>query len=393
MTRLMRVLVALRLGYSSNRRFLAGVARYLRHTPSWRVTVAENFYDFDAAMLDKALRDRYDGILTVPPHAPEAARLLNALPLPLALLGAADDAFPTRRRIAFVGSDERRLGARAAQHFLSLGTFRAFAFVMSSPAVAWARQRFEGFRDALAGRGPEPVLIDSPQAAGSLEDLAYLKRALAALPKPVAVMAAYDQRGAQVLQACDSAELAVPRRVQVIGVDDDAVFCDFAHPTLTSLSTNQVRKGEVAAMELDRLMRHARTDRKAVVLRDAEIVARESTTPISPAAHLIERTLDCIARQATDGLRPRDVIARLGVSRSLVTQRLREQGCPSLATALARARLKAVRTKLRTTSLPIGAITAACGFASADYAKRLFRKTYGLTMRDYRRTIRNDTRR
>ena len=100
-----------------------------------------------------------------------------------------------------------------------------------------------------------------------------------------------------------------------------------------------------------------------------------------------------IKRQATSGDRDRDVVAHLGVSRALVTQRLKEHGCPTLSNALMRARLKAVRVKLRTTKLKIGAITAACGFANADYAKRLFRKTYGLTMRDYRRTIRNDTRR
>ena len=52
-------------------------------------------------------------------------------------------------------------------------------------------------------------------------DASYLKNALAAMPKPVAVMAAYDQRGAQVLQACDGSGLTVPKHVQVIGVDDD----------------------------------------------------------------------------------------------------------------------------------------------------------------------------
>ena len=88
MSKIKRVLLALRLGYSSNRQFLAGVARDLRHTPGWRVTVAENFYDFDATMLDKALRDRYDGILTVPPHNAEAACLLSAQTTPLVLLGA-----------------------------------------------------------------------------------------------------------------------------------------------------------------------------------------------------------------------------------------------------------------------------------------------------------------
>ena len=45
------------------------------------------------------------------------------------------------------------------------------------------------------------------------------------LPCTSAVMAAYDQRGAQVLQACDGTGLSVPKRVQVLGVDDDPVFC------------------------------------------------------------------------------------------------------------------------------------------------------------------------
>ncbi len=387
MSKIKRVLLAFRLNYSSNRQFLTGVARYLRHAPGWRATVAENFYDFDAATLAKAVRDRYDGILTVPPHDPEAARLLCAQTMPLALLGATGDELPARTRVAFVGSDERGLGQRAAQHFLSLGTFRAFAFVMSSPATVWARQRFEGFRDALAAHGGEPVLIDSPHAAGSLEDLAYLRAALAALPKPVAVMAAYDQRGAQTLQACDGASLSVPKHVQVLGVDDDPVFCDFSRPTLTSLSTSQVRKGEVAAMALARLMDDARAERQVIKLKDAEIVERESTAPIAPAAHLIERAMAFVERQATSGIRARDVVAHLGVSQALVSQRFREFGCRTLSDALARAKLKAVRQKLRTTQLKISAITAACGFPNADYAARLFRKTYGLTMREYRRSL------
>ncbi|MDO4366371.1 MAG: substrate-binding domain-containing protein, partial [bacterium] len=205
--------------------------------------------------------------------------------------------------------------------------------------------------------------------------------------KPVAVMAAYDQRGAQTLQACDDASLSVPRHVQVLGVDDDPVFCDFSRPTLTSLSTSQVRKGEVAAMALARLMDDARAERQVIKLKDAEIVERESTAPIAPAAHLIERAMAFVERQATSGIRARDVVAHLGVSQALVSQRFREFGCRTLSDALARAKLKAVRQKLRTTQLKIGAITAACGFPNADYAARLFRKTYGLTMREYRRSL------
>ena len=151
--------------------------------------------------------------------------------------------------------------------------------------------------------------------------------------------------------------------------------------------SNILDNQEARAALLDRLMSDVHAGRQVIKLKDAKIVERESTAPIAPAAHLVERAIDFVERQATNGVRARDVVAHLGVSRALVSQRFREYGCRTLSDALARARLKAVRAKLRTTKMKIGAITAACGFPNADYAKRLFRKTYGLTMRDYRRSL------
>ena len=51
---------------------------------------------------------------------------------------------------------------------------------------------------------------------------------------------------------------------------------------------------------------------------------------------------------------------------------------------MSRQRLERVCTLLRETNLPIGDIGARCGYGSEIYLKVLFKKTHGVTMREYR---------
>mgnify|MGYP001493830044 CR=1 FL=1 len=106
-------------------------------------------------------------------------------------------------------------------------------------------------------------------------------------------------------------------------------------------------------------------------------MARESTAPITPATHLITRALRFIADNACSGIRARDVIAHLGVSSARVHWRFRKYGQTSLAGEINRIRLEAVKRHLRETRLPIAIITERCGLPSPQYAKRLFKQTFG----------------
>lgn len=386
MSKTRHILLAFRLAYSSNRNFLAGIARYLKRAHNWHATIAENFYDFTDSTLQSTVKGIYDGIITVPPHDPKSIDLLASISKPTVIIGSSmPNLSPSRKRITFIKCDDKAIGQQAARHFMSLGTFQSFAFVMPRQVTSWATNRLDGFRDTLAKHGKEVYMLNSLYEDGSLEDIAYLRDALSRMPKPVAVMAAFDQRGTHVLQACaTSADLSIPDRVQVISVDNDPIFCDFTRPSLTSISMCQTRMGEVAAIELARLMETPNATRKTVTLKNAEIVERESTAPISPASHLIKRTMEYIVRHATTGILPRDVTEHIGVSHALISKRFRDLGYGTMSSTIARAKLRAVRVKLRTTKLKISAITASCGFANADYAKRLFKKTYGVTMREYR---------
>ena len=46
--------------------------------------------------------------------------------------------------------------------------------------------------------------------------------------------------------------------------------------------------------------------------------------------------------------------------------------------------LEALKRRLTSSNTPIGKITAACGFSCESHAKRLFKKRFGMTMREWR---------
>ena len=74
------------------------------------------------------------------------------------------------------------------------------------------------------------------------------------LRTPLGLMACHDSRARHVLEACHRVGRRVPDDVAVIGVDNDEVMCDLAHPPLSSVIQGTHRMGYEAAALLDRLM-------------------------------------------------------------------------------------------------------------------------------------------
>ena len=378
-----RILVALRLVYASNRAFLRGIARFRRNHPHWRVTVQEGFSDFSRS--DADLLADFDGVITAQPESDEAKEILAAAPLPIAVIGYETKAdIPRSRRAIFVRGAAKDVGILAARHCLSLGEFHSHAFVATSVGGSWSEAREKGFREELRRHGIDPILINTGHPDGSPSDAQVLAERLAALGKPAALFCAYDNRALQTLQTCETAGIAVPREASVIGVDNDATLCDFSNPSITSIAIDQVEMGEIAAAGLDRLLKSRSCAVQTVTVRDAWIVERESTAHVAPAKHLVDRARRFIAENATSGIRVGDVVSHLGVSRALADRRFKEFTHSTLNEEICRARIAAAKRLLSETSLSIALVTERCGFAAPQYAKRLFKKTTGLTMKEWR---------
>lgn len=374
--------VRLQLSFASGRDILYGISRVARASCHWNLrqlpqstgeTADSNF-------------DGLDGVIT---SEPLPAEFVRANPdLPIVVIGTREPWLGRRMNaLTFVRNDDRDIGRFGAEYLMGLGRFRSFGFVSTNAPYYCSILRDEGFCAHLDKCAKTCNRFGASSSRdGSPEDIAALGEWLVKLPKPAAVMAVHDLRATHVLEAAQRADIDVPSQLAVIGVDNDELLCDFTKPQLTSISPDHVHEGELVAEEMKRLLadRGRRHLTRTVRSKLKTIVERDSAAAIAPAARLADEALEFIRRNALSGIRARDVVRQLGVSRRLADLRFRECTGKSILDTILDVRLNEIRRRLKSSAAPIRKITAACGFASEAHAKRLFKKRFGLSMREYR---------
>ena len=383
--RVQNVAVALKLSGASGRDLLSGISTYAREHCRWRLRIFSRSEDFTPAALAEI--PDLDGIITSERGADGMPLTLERSRIPLVVIGMKGEWLSGRtRQLTFVRKDDEDIGRFAASHLCSLGNFRSFGFVPSVERTYWSLLREKGFRAHLRTKGiSTSVFSSSGNMTKSVRPVLSLSTWLQSLPKPAAVMAAFDERAVEVLDACNEAKIQVPRQVAVIGVDNDELLCDFSDPPLSSVLPDHVREGALAAAELNRMLRSRKpTATTTVLCRGKRIIRRESTAPVAPITHLVDEALRYIRRNATTVLRVDDVVRHLGVSRRLVDLRFKESGELSLARVIANVRLDEVAKRLKESNAPIGKIASACSFDNLQHLANAFHRRFNMSMTDYR---------
>ncbi len=375
-----KVAMAITLSNASWRDFLTGFFDYAKRKTHWDIRVVQT-----AEELERAIPGCQGVVTGIEPNRRSKTLLANS-DIPLVAVGAEWKLAKLANHVC-IRNDNEDIGRFCAQYFRSLGNFAAAGFVPSDIADDWSSAREKGFLEAFGH--VEKSTFHPVAEAGSDRDITALAKWLKSLQKPAAVMAAWDMRAVQTLGACRLAHLKVPGQVAVIGVDNDPLLCDFTTPSLTSIAPDHVLEGQLAAQTIDRMMRHFPSPLPSFspspLLNTAKkIVERESAKPISPVASLIAHALTFIDAHAAENIKTSDVAAALGVSRSLLDLRFREFHGETVAVAITKRRLAEVKLLLADTNLSIRAITKKCGFANPNHLKNLFKRQYGLPMREWR---------
>ena len=387
MKRIRRVAIVLRMSGSAGRDILSGVFHFTRMHPNWHTRLFQMPSEFtpDAFRAESAVG--LDGIIASEPGPDETAALVRDSKIPVSFIGDPGPVLSTRRNgIAFTRNDDDQIGRIGARYLVSLGAHRAYGFVPTTSRQYWSDSRERGFTEELKLRKAEPVVFRSPGAAGSREDLAALKEWLVALPKPAAVMTAWDTRATQVLNLCQEARIKVPRHISVLGVDNDELLDESCVPPLTSILPDHEKLGYAAARALERLMaERVPKDTKTFLIRPVKVVERESAIASTPTSHLLSSALEFIRKNAVKGIRVDDVAKALGISRRLADLRFQQFSGETINEAITRQKLDAVKKLLATTDRPIKVISEACGYTDLAYLKTLFKRRFGCTMRDWRR--------
>lgn len=371
----------------AHRDILRGVLHYERINGPWSLHVAEGRTGEQRLLTLKTWGG--SGIIGVIQNR-AYAEAVSAAEVPAVLVDPMDESLLPHGLLArhiVLASDQQGIGEMAAGYFLERG-FTHFAYVGEIQGINWSRERGEAFRESVERSG-FVCSTYGPLGAREKKDWGVERGRLCtwlkALSKPVAVFAAMDARGRQVLDACLTAGLDVPHEVAVLAVDNDELTCASTTPPLSSISLDTERMGYEAARLLDRSMRHMSKIRHVIrTFQPLAVVTRRSTEAVHIADTIVARSLEFIWLNAQNPIGVPDVVRYAGVSRRQLELRFRKALDGTIQRELQRTRLKRVKTLLAETNLSVTAIAKACGFTSKSYLGKVFRSAFGTTMTVYR---------
>ena len=378
-----KVMVALRMAGEAGQGKLSGIYRYISEHEAWNLHILESTNELTPNVISDALRNGYDGFIVSMIDTDGCFFALAKADVPTVVMDLHNHPLCERRNnIVFIRNDAKAIAKAAFDHFFEQGRFLSYAYVPAKENERWSLVRGAAFAHAAENHG----IVCNPYS-GDIDLPSFLK----ALTPPAAIFAATDIRANEVLQAAKIARLPVPRRLAVIGVDDNRLICENAQPRLSSIRPDFEEEGYRAAQELERMMNRAARRlpplSEPIVIRVGTrgITIRESTAMETSAGRLVVRTFKYIADNATKGITVDDVVRHMKVSRRLLYLRFSEQRGETILESIRKRQLEEVEKLLRTTKLSTEKIADLCGFANANVLRNLFKRTFATSMRDYRK--------
>ncbi len=274
--------------------------------------------------------------------------------------------------------------AELAHRELSRTDCENFAFVGWSRRVRWSRRREDWFKAILAATGHVCHTLEDPWTFGNKNDfMTRLKPFMESLPKPCGIFAANDDIAAVILGVCRDMALSVPGDVVVVGVDDDPAVCDNLHPSLSSVHPDFRGAGRLAVKLLAKRIRGGSAPER-IEYTPLGVTSRLSTRRLAFVGKRIADALDLIRREACSGLKASDVVKAMDVTERLAETRFKNAVGHRITEEIANVRLEHVLKLLRNPKQGIAPIANMCGWDSEAYLKRLFKKRFGMTMREWR---------
>ena len=377
-------MVALPLASAAGRKKLNGIHRFLSEGYDWDMELVRSESDFTANALSNAKRSHFDGLLIGFVEQRELKSIHMEIGIPSVFIDYPDAKLVKRLRLCmFINDDTKAIAQAAVRHMLACQDVRSFGFVPARFPSRWSQDRQTAYTEALRSSKNRLSVYGGP---GNSRDA--LGAWLLKLEKPAAILAAFDDRARDVLEACRTYAIGVPDQVSVLGIGNDEPICETAAPALSSIAVDFEEEGYRAARELQAMMLRGRTPAiRERLCGVKDVVFRDSTTASRTPTALVQRAIAFIDSHALEGITAADVVEHLHVSRSLADLRFRQvTGTSILENILAR-RINEVKRLLQKKDLRISEIAIRCGYRDANYLKNLFKARTGLSMRAYRAAL------
>jgi len=358
----------LSMGYVYSRRVFVGIQHYALER-DWQLHLQDlGLHDPPAEWLHRGM----DGFL-IQVSRPELVAFEQIRPV-INVSGYLHVPLPT------ITSDNRAIGAMAAEHLLSL-PLSHFAYV-GQEGPAFTTERGDGFSAALARAGYGCARFE--------KNVPYSEAArwMASLPRPLGLMASSDLYAGHLIRACTMAGLAIQEQFAIIGVDNEPAMCEMTVPSLSSVDVQAERIGYEAARMLDRRMRGLNAPSRRLV--PLGVVQRDSTR-LRAYDPEVDEALRLIGAADGTALRVEELAGRLGMERRTLERRFQRILGRSPRQEILQARLRRARHLLAASEMAMPEVARRCGFNSAIRFTTAFRSATGLTPTAFRRQLRSES--
>jgi LacI family transcriptional regulator len=285
--------------------------------------------------------------------------------------------------------DHFHAAGMVAEHFLSRG-FRHFAYYSDSDNWSYA-ERGQGFIEALKRVGHECSWLPwyrAPEYRVGREQWRrkrqWLTQQLKQLPKPLAVFAANDEQALEVLDSCESARLAVPEQVAIIGAENYLLAPDAMHTPISSVDTNLETLGYRGAELLEDLMRGRKPPATPIRVPAAGIVTRKSSDLLAVNHKGVANSLRFIWEHAHEPISVKDLVGVAAMSRRGLHKAFLEAVGRTPGQELQRIRIERAKRLLTEGDNKIEVVANMCGYQSANSFCVAFKQATKMSPKQFR---------
>lgn len=372
-----RVAVAVGISGAAERDYLSGIFRYVNTGKRWSLDLLKTQEELEQHI---RANGHPDGIILALPNKTHLWKILLKNVAPTVFVDIPPQGkMPISKPFSFVRLDDLGIGRAAAEHLLSRGRFNSFLCVIDQPQFQYPSHRRQGFYDRLNGIDAALETLVISEAAADCGETEMIRQTLSQLPHPTAIFVVRDRAALKICNVCRRFRISIPEEVAILGVDNDELFCKTLPVKLSSILPDHEQIGFMAARELNRLM-HYGDGREIVYPKSVkEIVVRDSTRIIPPAARLISSAISYIDDNVTRPLHVDDIVHHIGVSRRLAELRFRKIQGESILDAITHARIKALKERLKHSQKSIAQLAVEFGFSSSSSLVRYFKTNVGIT--------------
>jgi len=280
-------------------------------------------------------------------------------------------------------------GQLAANHFAERG-FSRLGFVGRRPWSLW-ENLYIGVQNGAKERGIELELLSlpafSPSEQGTTNSaIAPFTDWIQKVPKPLALVCTSDAFAARFCAWAGSVGVRVPTDLAILGNGNNPAVCERCLPRLSSIGTAEDQRGLAACEQMAQLLAGKKPPRKAVMIPPSGITVRESTDILAAVDPTVAEALHFMWANIAKDLSVDDVASQVGIHRRKLERTFRAEFGRGVNAELLRRRLEKSGELLIQTKLSVTEVARLSGFRAHDYFYRAFRRKFGATPAQWRKT-------